>query len=187
MKKAGVLLDLPKDRARVNGKWMDLVISKGNHYGINMLPKSESMVVFEGLVAEGLVAEDDIVEETGEEEQNNRRRVGRNRKLLPEDTHKLFLKMRHIHRQLGHPCKRIWIKMLKDAGLWTTDTAQIVDRIHKECNTCKQFANTPSNPVVSMLAATEPGKIVAVDLKEKNLQGFKYIFYGIDVFKAHVR
>ena len=33
-----------------------------------------------------------------------------------------------------------------------------------------------------MLAATEPGKIVAVDLKEKNLQGFKYIFYGIDVF-----
>ena len=63
MKKAGVLLDLPKDRARVNGKWMDLVISKGNHYGINMLPKSESMVAFEGLVAEGLVAEDDSIED----------------------------------------------------------------------------------------------------------------------------
>ena len=67
-------------------------------------------------------------------------------------------------------------------GLWTGDTSKTVDRIHEECNICKQFSNTPSHPLVSMLAAWEPGKIVAVDLKEKNLREFKYIFYGIDVF-----
>ena len=37
----------------------------------------------------------------------NKKRLGRNRNLLPEDEHKLLLKMRHIHRQLGHPCKRV--------------------------------------------------------------------------------
>ena len=112
----------------------------------------------------------------------NKKRLGRKRSLLPEDEHKLLLKMKHIHRQLGHPCKRVWSRMLKDVGLWSKDTAKIVDRIHEECGICKQYSNTPSNPVVSMMAASEPGKIVVVDLKEKKLQDFKYIFYGIDVF-----
>ena len=34
MKKAGVLLDLPKDRARVKGEWMELVTVEGSHYGV---------------------------------------------------------------------------------------------------------------------------------------------------------
>jgi hypothetical protein len=97
MKKAGVLLDLPEDRARVNGMWTDLVVSKGSHYGINMLPKSKSMGIFEGLIAEGLITEGDSEEEKDEEEQKNKGRAGRNRKMLPTDKHKLFLKMRHIH------------------------------------------------------------------------------------------
>ena len=192
MKKAELLLDLPNDRARVRGTWVDLITSKCDHYGLYILPKSEIMEVFEGLVAKGGVEseKEDDQQQSGEEkdseEQIGRRRskskLGRNRQMLPEDEHKLFLKLRHIHRQLGHPCDRVWSTMLKDAGLWTKDISLCVERIHKECSICKQFANTPSNPVVSMLPATEPGRIVAVDLKEKNIAGFKFIFYGIDVF-----
>ena len=51
MKKAEVLLDLPNDRARIKGMWIDLVVSACDHYGVNVLPKSESMVTFERLVA----------------------------------------------------------------------------------------------------------------------------------------
>ena len=40
MKKASMLLDLSKDRARVKGEWMELMTTKGSHCGINMLPKS---------------------------------------------------------------------------------------------------------------------------------------------------
>ena len=72
--------------------------------------------------------------------------------------------------------------MLKDVGMWTKDIVDKVEKIHRECNICKQFANTPSHPVVSMLLATELGKIVVVDLKDKKLEEFKFIFYGIDVF-----
>ena len=185
MKKAGVLLDLPKDRARVKGEWMELTTAEGSHYGIDLLPRTESTRKFETLVAEG-DGEDDYRDSDQEDKEvavkENKKRTGRNRNLLPEGEHKLFLKMRHIHRQLGHPCKRVWTQMLKEAGLWSKDTSKSVDRIHEECGICKQYSNTPSNPVVSMMSASEPGKVVAVDLKEKKLQDYKYIFYGIDVF-----
>ena len=185
MKKAGVLLDLPKDRARVKGEWMELITAEGSHYGIDLLPRTESTRKFETLVAEEESEDDDRNSDKEDKEvsaKETKKRTGRNRTLLPEGEHKLFLKMRHIHRQLGHPCKRVWIKMLKEAGLWTKDISKSVDRIHEECGICKQYSNTPSNPVVSMMTASEPGKIVAVDLKEKKLQDYKYIFYGIDVF-----
>ena len=52
MKKAGVLLDLPKDRARVKGEWMELATAEGCHYGVYMLPKTDSMKKFETLVAD---------------------------------------------------------------------------------------------------------------------------------------
>ena len=54
-------------------------------------------------------------------------------------------KLRHIHRQLGHPCKRVWMKMLKDAGLWYRESSKAVERIYAECGICKQNSNTPSN------------------------------------------
>ena len=44
MKKAEVVLDLPNDRARVKGTWVDLVVSDCNHYGLNMLPESVNVV-----------------------------------------------------------------------------------------------------------------------------------------------
>ena len=33
-----------------------------------------------------------------------------------------------------------------------------------------------------MMSTSEPGRIIAVDLKEKKLQDYNYIVYGIDVF-----
>merc|ERR1712112_493529 len=53
MKKAGVLLDLPKDRARIKGEWVELVTAEGSHYGVNVLPKTDSMRKLEILVTDG--------------------------------------------------------------------------------------------------------------------------------------
>ena len=38
MKKAGVLLDLSKDKAKIRGEWTELTTGEGDHYDINMLP-----------------------------------------------------------------------------------------------------------------------------------------------------
>ena len=55
MKKAKVLLDLPNDRVRIKGAWVELITSHCEHYGLYLLPKSSSMVVFEGLVAQDVL------------------------------------------------------------------------------------------------------------------------------------
>ena len=92
MKKAEVLLDLPNDRARVKGLWIDLVVSDCDHYGLNMLPKSKSMVTFEGLVAKEDSDKIEVHKDEGEDKVGRRSQtnLGRNRKMLPEDENKLL-------------------------------------------------------------------------------------------------
>ena len=74
------------------------------------------------------------------------------------------------------------IKLLKQAQLWDKDIRESVKKIYETCITCKQFSNTPPRPVVSLLPAANPAQIIAVDLKDKTVGVFKFIFYGIDVF-----
>ena len=65
---------------------------------------------------------EDKKSETGK---GNKERNGRNRGIPLEDGYELFLKLRHIHTQLGQPCKRVWIKMLKDAGWWYKESSKL--------------------------------------------------------------
>ena len=58
------------------------------------------------------------------------------------------------------------MKMLKDAELWYNESSKAVERIHAECGICKQYSDTPSNPVVSMMSTSERGRIIAIDLKK---------------------
>ena len=67
MKKAKVLLDLPNDRGRIKGTWVELITSHCEHYRLNLLPKSNSMAVFEGLVAQENEEDEHGEEETGED------------------------------------------------------------------------------------------------------------------------
>ena len=41
MTKAGVVLDLPSDRAQILGKWVDLNVTSVGHYYINILPQEK--------------------------------------------------------------------------------------------------------------------------------------------------
>lgn len=120
MKKAGVLFDLQNDRVRVKGSWVNLITLTSDHYGLSVLPKSEAMIMFKGLIKQGREEEEtDNSQEESEEE-----------------------------------CH------LKDAGIWMKDILLSVNKIHKECNISKQFTKTPSSTVVSMIIATELGRLI---------------------------
>ena len=41
MTKAGLVLDLPLDRAKILGKWVDLNVTSVGHYYINILPQEK--------------------------------------------------------------------------------------------------------------------------------------------------
>ena len=53
IKKAEVLLDLPQDRAKVKGDWLEHQTAKGSHYRIELLLKTKDTKKFDILFAEG--------------------------------------------------------------------------------------------------------------------------------------
>ena len=44
MTRAGVVLDLPSDRAKILGKWVDLNVTSIGHYYINILPQEKMLI-----------------------------------------------------------------------------------------------------------------------------------------------
>ena len=44
MTKAGVVLDLPSDRAKILGKWVDLNVTSIGHYYLNILPQEKMLI-----------------------------------------------------------------------------------------------------------------------------------------------
>ena len=88
----------------------------------------------------------------------------------------------HVHRQMGHPSEQKLVDLFKKSGAWETEYKGVLDRIYEGCDTCKQFARTPSNPVVALPRAGEFNQIVAMDLKQWH--GF-WILHMVDMFTRY--
>ena len=88
----------------------------------------------------------------------------------------------HIHRQMGHPATHKLVDLLKKSGSWEDGHKEILDKIRDDCNTCKKFARTPSNPVVSMPMANEFNQIVAMDLKQWKDE---WILHMVDMYSRY--
>ena len=71
-----------------------------------------------------------------------------------------------LHKQFAHPSAKRLKSLLKDAGGYTEEHLECVDRVTDNCNVCKRYKKTPARPVVSLSLATEFNEAVAMDLKE---------------------
>ena len=71
-----------------------------------------------------------------------------------------------LHKQFAHPSAKRLKSLLKDAGGYTEEHMDLVDKVTDDCSVCKQYKKTPGRPVVSLPLATEFNEVVAVDLKE---------------------
>lgn len=71
-----------------------------------------------------------------------------------------------LHKQFAHPSAKRLKSLLKDAGGYTEEHLECVDRVTDNCDVCKRYKKTPARPVVSLPLATEFNEVVAVDLKE---------------------
>ena len=156
MKKAGVVLDLPGDRAQVFGSWVDLDLTTVGHYALPILPSSGRQAV---VLEVSLMT----LPEVGEEDQ-------------------LEAVLLKIHRQFGHPSIATEENLLKKASKWKKEMTKMLEKIHGSCRTCKLFSKVPPRPVVALPAASEFNQVITMDLKEVKIQAFKYILHLIDGF-----
>ena len=153
MARAGVLLDLPGDRARILGIWVDLEVTSAGHYALFILPVEEKLTKVESCLL-----------------------------ALPKEDKEKEGVLLKLHRQFGHPREEVMETLLKEVKVWNATVKEIVGKIHSRCKTCKMFSPTPPRPVVSLPAASDFNEVLTLDLKEVKVQSYKYIFHMIDGF-----
>ena len=153
MTKAGVLLDLPGDRAKILGVWVELEVTSAGHYALFILPVEEKLTKVESCLM-----------------------------VLPKDDKEKEGVLLKLHRQFGHPREEVMETLLKEVKSWSPKVKEIVGKIHSRCKTCKLFSPTPPRPVVSLPAASDFNEVLTLDLKEVKVESYKYIFHMIDGF-----
>ena len=88
----------------------------------------------------------------------------------------------HIHKQFGHPTQDKFTELLKDCVKWKSEYGVALDEIYKNCDRCKEFARTPSRPVVAMPMAKTFNEKVCMDLKSWN---GRWILHLVDMFSRY--
>lgn len=149
MKKAKVKLDLENDSATIFGKDVQLQCTSSGHYCVPI----DDISVDVTSTASALISTSQS-----------------------SDKVKVIEK---LHKQFAHPSAKRLKTLLRDAGGYTKEHLDCVDKIVENCDVCKRYKKTPARPVVSLPLATEFNEVVAVDLKEwkPNL----YFIHLIDV------
>ena len=85
--------------------------------------------------------------------------------------------------QFGHPREEVMTSLLKRVRCKDKQTQKIMEMIHSKCKTFKKFTKTPSRPVVSHPTAIEFNEVLTMDLKEVQVQKYKYIMHMIDAYE----
>ena len=102
--------------------------------------------------------------------------------MLPTDEKEKEAVLTKLHRQFGNPREEVMMNLLKRVKCDYKQMQKSMEMIHGKCKTCKKFPKTPLRPKVSLLAVSEFNKVVTMDLKEVQVQKFKYILHIIDTY-----
>ncbi len=153
MKKLGVSINTVSDEAIILGKKVNLNTTSSGHYSIDLTP--EKAYVVEEVFKVDLGA-------TKEEQE---------RKIL------------HLHRQFGHICNSKLIELLRQANSWRPEFNNILDRISRDCVTCKLYRREKPTPVVGAPKSQTFNQVLTIDLKKYD---DNYIIYFIDDFSRLV-
>ncbi|CAG2235876.1 unnamed protein product [Mytilus edulis] len=136
MEKAKMKLDLENDSANTFEKDVQLHCTSSGHYCVPI----DQLKIDIKVTVTALVATD-----------------------MTRDKTKIIEK---LHKQFAHPSAKRLKTLLKDAGGYTKEHFESVDKIIEGCDVCKKYKKTPVQPVVSLPLAAEFNEVVAVDLKE---------------------
>ena len=110
LKKAGTVIDIQNDKAKMFDKEVDLHLSGNGHYYINIFPEENDNLY---LNHEGsLMLEDDLSPSTQKE------------------------KMIQLHNQFGHATAENLKRIVRNAGIMNSNLCAIIDTVVEECNTC---------------------------------------------------
>ena len=154
MKKLGIGIDVKNDVVTVHDQPIPLVMTSAGHFTIDLIGREEVPIMEQVCVVD----------------------------IMKEDEKSQFKLLQKLHRQFGHRPKRVFVKLLQDAGKWCQKFSEMLDKIMEGCEGCVMRRKTPDRPAVALEMASDFNEVIAMDLK---FWGDKYILYIIDCFSRY--
>ena len=154
MKRLGIGIDVKNDKVTVHDKPIPLVMTSAGHFTIDLIGKEDVPIMEQVCVVD----------------------------LMNEDEKTQMKLLQKLHRQFGHRPKRVFVKLLQDAGKWCQKFSDMLDQIMEGCEGCVMRRKTPDRPSVALEMASDFNEVICMDLK---FWGDKYILYIIDCFSRY--
>ena len=156
LQKAETVLDFKNDKVKMFNKNVDFKLSSNGHYAVNILPNDISNFheTEQILILEQCTSEAEKIK-----------------------------KLTKIHRQFGHASPDNIKRLLKNSNSLDQKISTLVDKIYKDCNTCKLYKRPTLKPVVGLSKATTFNHTVAMDLHQLDVN-LRY-FHIIDEFSRY--
>ena len=162
MKKAGIMIDMNTDTARIFGKTVPLDTTSSGHYCV---PISVEYSVEE--VAEVMSTRKTESQPSSTESQPSKTELKSN--------------LMKIHRQFGHPSQVKLKALLTDANQWNEEHKVALDEVYSQCESrgmCR-FKDKILRPVAALPMASDFNEKIAMDLK--SWKG-KWILHIVDLW-----
>ena len=96
------------------------------------------------------------------------------------DERQRYKALTKLHTRSIHPLKKRLVSLMQDARVWRQKFKDDINKLYEKSQTCRQFAKTPTRPVVSLPMANKLYDKVALDLKIWKRR--KYTLHMIDIF-----
>ena len=154
MKKLGIGIDIKNDRVTVHDKPIPLVMTSAGHFTIDLIGKEDVPIMEQVCIVD----------------------------IMKEDEKTQMKLLQKLHRQFGHRPKKVFVKLLQDAGKWCKHFSEMLDQIMEGCEGCVMRRRVPDRPAVALEMASDFNEVIAMDLK---FWGDKYILYIIDCFSRY--
>lgn len=176
LKRADTVLDLSNDTAVMFGKPVALDFTSSGHYCVSLrnmkeLPLNVQSENTYGYDTGEVLQTDSPVDIEQDSEANEENVAWDSQKLMK------------LHRQFGHAAYEKLGSLLKDAGVSSKATFDLLKTVVKDCKICQKFKRAPPKPAVCLPLANEFNEVVAMDLHE--LGPSLWYLHFIDLFTRY--
>ncbi len=171
LKKAGTILNLQNDTAKMFGKSVNLEFTSSGHYCVNLVKQKCNSEITNSNQDQDQTLNDEVLAiqnlDTGPESNG----VWSKAKLIK------------LHRQFGHASVEKIEKLLQNAGIKRGCVHDSLTEVVKSCDVCTKFKRPPAKPAVCLPLAYSFNEVIAMDLHE--LGPSLWYLHIIDVFTRY--
>ena len=174
LKKAGAVLNIRGEKARIFGNEVDMKETSSGHFTLTVCSPIQGKVFVKSIMDVSSKGFDDSIHA-------EKQITGclMNEQMSDELTYKDIVKLHHV---FGHVSVRKLEKLISDSKRLTEKVKGFLNDVEEKCDSCKVHRKAKPRPAVSLPRTSKFNQIVSMDLKQYKDKNNDYILYLVDLF-----